>query len=107
MAANAFRQPANVSNTSVLMQGGRLLSLWEGGPPFSLDPVTLETRGIETFGGKVKAFSAHPKVDPRTGEIFNFGIDYGRRTTLGIYRLAGTAIERFAPIALPVSGDES
>jgi all-trans-8'-apo-beta-carotenal 15,15'-oxygenase len=101
VAANAFRQPANVSNTSVLMQGGRLLSLWEGGPPFSLDPVTLETRAVETFGGKVKAFSAHPKVDPLSGEIFNFGIDYGRRTTLGIYRVTGTAIERFAPITLP------
>ena len=69
LLANAFRQPANVSNTSHLMQGIRLLSLWEGGPPFSLDPATLETRAIETFGGKVKAFSAHPKVDPRTGEI--------------------------------------
>ena len=99
--ANAFRQPANVSNTSVLMHGGRLLSLWEGGPPFSLDPTTLETRGIETFDGKVKAFSAHPKVDPRTGEIFNFGIDYGRRTTLTIYRIDKAGIAAFEPIVLP------
>ncbi len=36
--ANAFRPPANVSNTSVLMEGDRLLSLWEGGPPIVLDP---------------------------------------------------------------------
>ena len=101
MLANAFRQPANVSNTSVLMQGGRLLSLWEGGPPYSLDPATLETRGIETFSGKVKAFSAHPKVDPRTGEIFNFGIDYGRRTTLTIYRIDKAGLHTFEPIVLP------
>ena len=78
--ANALRQPANVSNTSVVVRDGRLLSLWEGGPPFALDPATLETRGIETFGGTVKAFSAHPKVDPATGELFNFGIDYGAST---------------------------
>ena len=57
MLGNAFRQPANVSNTSVVMQADRLLSLWEGGPPFALDPVTLDTRGIETFGGTVKASS--------------------------------------------------
>ena len=49
--ANALRQPANVSNTSVVVRDGRLLSLWEGGPPFALDPVTLDTRGVETFGG--------------------------------------------------------
>ena len=41
MLANAFRLPANVSNTSVVMDGDRLLSLWEGGPPFALDPATL------------------------------------------------------------------
>jgi len=99
--ANAFRQPANVSNTSVLMQGGRLLSLWEGGPPVTLDPATLETTGFETFDGQVKAFSAHPKVDPATGEIFNFGIDYGRRTTLTIYRLDTAGLQKFAPIVLP------
>ena len=50
--------------------------------PMSLDPRTLETLGLEDFGGQVSAFSAHPKTDPRSGELFNFGIDYGRRTTL-------------------------
>ena len=80
--ANAFRLPANVSNTSVVMDGDRLLSLWEGGPPFAMDPATLETRGVEAFGGKVKAFSAHPKRDPDTGELFNFGVDYGAKCTL-------------------------
>ena len=99
--ANALRQPANVSNTSVLMQGGRLLSLWEGGPPIELDPATLETRGIETFGGRVKTFSAHPKVDPQTGEIFNFGIDYGRKTVLTIYRIDKAEVGAFEPIVLP------
>ena len=28
----------------------------------------------------MKAFSAHPKGDPDTGELFNFGIDYGAST---------------------------
>lgn len=99
--ANAFRQPGNVSNTSVVMQGGRLLSLWEGGPPFALDPVTLDTRGPETFGGKVKAFSAHPKVDPQTGELFNFGIDYGASTTLTPYRIDKGGVTRLPRVKLP------
>src|SRR5260370_2233109 len=74
--ANALRQPANVSNTSVVMQRGRLLSLWEGGPPFALDPVTLDTRGIETFGGAVKAFSPHPNANPRPGDLTTSPIPY-------------------------------
>ena len=99
--ANAFRQPGNVSNTSVVPNGEKLLSLWEGGPPYGLDPDTLATLGIEDFGGKVKAFSAHPKLDPRTGELFNFGIDYGRKTTLTPYRIRNGELTRFAPVTLP------
>lgn len=98
---NAFRQPANVSNTSVVMQGDRLLSLWEGGPPTALDPATLGTRGIEDFGGVLKAFSAHPKIDPDTGELFNFGIDYGAKTTLTPYRIDRGILTRLPPVVLP------
>jgi all-trans-8'-apo-beta-carotenal 15,15'-oxygenase len=98
---NAFRQPANVSNTSVVLQGDRLLSLWEGGPPTALDPATLDTKGIEDFGGVLKAFSAHPKIDPDTGELFNFGIDYGAKTTLTPYRIDRGILTRLPPVVLP------
>jgi all-trans-8'-apo-beta-carotenal 15,15'-oxygenase len=98
---NAFRQPGNVSNTSVVMQGDRLLSLWEGGAPIRLDPRTLETLGLENFGGQVAAFSAHPKTDPVTGELFNFGIDYGRATTLTPYRIDAQGLTRFTSVKLP------
>jgi all-trans-8'-apo-beta-carotenal 15,15'-oxygenase len=99
--ANAFRLPANVSNTSVVMDGERLLTLWEGGPPFAMDPATLETRGLEEFGGTLKAFSAHPKRDPDTGELFNFGIDYGAKCTLTPYRLDKGVLTRLPPVTLP------
>ncbi len=98
---NAFRQPANVSNTSVVMENGKLLSLWEGGPPTALDAATLDTRGIETYAGALKAFSAHPKIDPATGELFNFGIDYGAKTTLTPYRLERGIATRLPPVTLP------
>ena len=99
--ANMFRQPANVSNTSVVVENGRLLSLWEGGPPYELDPDTLETKGIVDFGGVVHAFSAHPKVDPESGELFNFGIDYGRKTTLTPYRLHRGTATTLPAVTLP------
>lgn len=98
---NAFRQPANVSNTSVVMDGERLLSLWEGGPPHVLDPATLQTRGVDDFGGRVKAFSAHPKRDPDTGELFNFGVEYGAKCTLTPYRLANGALTALPAVTLP------
>ena len=101
LLANALRQPANVSNTSVVIDSGRLLSLWEGGPPYELDPETLETRGVADFGGALKAFSAHPKIDPESGELFNFGIDYGPKTTLTPYRVAKGAVTRLPPVTLP------
>src|SRR4051812_1066562 len=99
--ANALRQPANVSNTSVIVDEGRLLSLWEGGPPHALDPATLETQGVEDFGGALKAFSAHPRVDPDSGELFNFGIDYGRVCTLTPYRLQRGSLAKLPPVTLP------
>jgi all-trans-8'-apo-beta-carotenal 15,15'-oxygenase len=77
------------------------MSLWEGGAPHALDPATLETLGLKDFGGKVRAFSAHPKIDPTTGELFNFGIDYGRQTTLTPYRLHRGALTCFPAITLP------
>lgn len=98
---NAFRVPANVANTSVVMQNGRLLALWEGGPPTALDPTTLDTLGLDDFGGVLKAFSAHPKIDPESGELFNFGIDYGARTTLTPYRLDGSVVTRLPQVVLP------
>ncbi|CAN6235833.1 unnamed protein product [Urochloa humidicola] len=52
----------NVANTSVLRWGGRVLCLWEGGEPYELDPVTLQTLGpfdiLGLAGGDDKAEAA-------------------------------------------------
>ncbi|WP_412516180.1 carotenoid oxygenase family protein [Actinomadura madurae] len=83
--------PANVANTGVAMHAGRLLALWEGGPPHRLDPDTLETLGLYDFGGRLrgalKSFSAHPKWDPATGEMFNFGQDLAPLPALNCWRV--------------------
>lgn len=87
--ANAFRLPSNVSNTNVVAHAGGLFSLWEGGRPHRLDPETLATIGIEDFDGTLKllgAFSAHPKIDPHSGEMFNFGIELFPRPMIRCYR---------------------
>ncbi|MFN7734370.1 MAG: carotenoid oxygenase family protein [Pirellula sp.] len=68
---NPFKNPAN---TSVVFHANRLLALWEAGEPYRIEPRGLKTAGIESFDGKLKhPFTAHPKIDPRTGEMLTFG----------------------------------
>jgi len=66
-----------VSNTAPLIHGGKLFTLKEDGLPHRIDPVTLETLGTWDFGGawKSETFTAHPKLDPVTGEMVAFGYE--------------------------------
>ncbi len=88
--------PGGPANTNVVWHAGRLLALVEGGlPPVELDPDTLETKGIGDFEGALVRpidpkdaaalgieapdgmapgiFTAHPKIDPESGELLGFG----------------------------------
>lgn len=90
----------NAANTSVLWHGGRLHALWEGGLPHRIDPLTLDTLARDDLGGMLRGetltdrllrgnelpYSAHPRLDPSTGELFNFGVAGGPVPTLHLYR---------------------
>lgn len=78
----------NAANTSVLALPDQLLALWEAGQPHTLDLQNLETLGLDDLGSlsKGQAYSAHPKIDYKTGEIFNFGISIGKKTKLNLYK---------------------
>jgi len=67
------------ANTTPVWHGGRLLALKEDSHPYELDPVTLETKGRWNYEGKLKsrAMTAHPKIDPETGELWFFGYEAG------------------------------
>ncbi|MEJ1962274.1 MAG: carotenoid oxygenase family protein [Gammaproteobacteria bacterium] len=66
-----------VSNTSPIVHAGKLFTLKEDGLPHRIDPVTLETLGTWDFDGgwKSQTFTAHPKIDPVTGEMIAFGYE--------------------------------
>jgi carotenoid cleavage dioxygenase-like enzyme len=70
---------SGVANTNIVWHGGRLLALEEAHPPFALDPETLAPRGYEDFAGALKTprFTAHPKLDPETGEMVFFAYSAG------------------------------
>lgn len=86
---NQWRKPIkNAANTSVLALPDKLLALWEGGKPYALNLETLETWGQDDLGGLNGSlpYSAHPKCDRLTGDIFNFGISPGKNATLNVYK---------------------
>lgn len=62
-------------NTATYMHAGLLLASKEDGPAYALDPITLETKGPWRAGGGIdsRTFTAHPKFDPKTGEMIAFG----------------------------------
>jgi len=63
------------ANTHIYWHGGKLMTLKEDSLPFEIDPHTLEAKGTWDFHGKYTAtsMSAHPKIDPVTGEMICYG----------------------------------
>lgn len=72
--ASVAGQPTDgVANTNVVWHAGRLLALEEGHVPFALAPDTLDTLGHWNFAGALpRNMTAHPKIDPATGEMLLF-----------------------------------
>lgn len=100
-------------NVSVYPFAGTLLAFGEQTLPMELDPVTLATRGEFDFHGRlneVSPFAAHPKLDPETGHLINFGISYSaKQPMLNVYEFdgAGNLARRSRyPIELPHSNHD-
>lgn len=67
--AGAFKNPAN---THIIRHAGKYLALWEGGVPTEVRR-DLSTVGEYDFGGRLEgSMTAHPRLDPVTGEMFFF-----------------------------------
>lgn len=63
----------NTANTALVRHAGRLLALMEAAPPTELT-MALDTVGEWDFGsGFTGPMTAHPKVDPVSGEMLAFG----------------------------------
>ncbi|HEV2532312.1 carotenoid oxygenase family protein [Phenylobacterium sp.] len=66
---------SGVANTNIVWHAGRLMALEEGHKPFAMDPRDLGSKGyVEAYRGRV---TAHPKIDPATGEMLWFGYGVG------------------------------
>ena len=68
----------NQPSVNVIEWRGKLLGLSEGGQPSIINPNTFDFEGYEDFGGVVPGyltFTAHPRFDPKTGEMFAWGFE--------------------------------
>src|SRR5262245_52887306 len=64
----------NTGNTNIVSHAGALLALMQAPLPTRLAPDTLATIGEYDFGGRLSGpMTAHPKMDPETGEMHFFG----------------------------------
>jgi carotenoid cleavage dioxygenase len=86
-----------VSNTNIVWHAGRLMALEEAHKPFELDPITLESRGyVDEYAGRV---TAHPKIDPKTGEMVWFAYSAGdmpfsNTVSYGVTDASGRVVRR-------------
>jgi carotenoid cleavage dioxygenase len=65
----------STANTNAFIYAGKLWAMKEDSPALTMDPATMETIGFEKFGGKMtgQTFTAHPKVDPHSGNMVAIG----------------------------------
>ena len=62
-----------IANTNVVWHAGKLFALVESHAPFEISPKDLGSIGPWDFNGKLtSAMTAHPKIDPETGEMLFF-----------------------------------
>lgn len=68
------------ANTALIYHHGKLLALSEADKPYALrvfEDGDLQTLGLMDYDEKLThSFTAHPKIDPNTGEMFTFGYQH-------------------------------
>jgi carotenoid cleavage dioxygenase-like enzyme len=87
---------SGVANTNIMIHAGHLLALEEAHAPFEIEAGTLEPKGYRNLGGKV---TAHPKVDPTTGEMVFIAyadaeMPLSNKVSWGVADAAGNLIRR-------------
>nr|GLL24970.1 carotenoid 9,10(9',10')-cleavage dioxygenase 1-like [Ipomoea trifida] len=95
------------ANTALIYHDGKLLALHEGDKPYAikvLEDGDLQTLGMLDYDKRLEhAFTAHPKVDPVTGEMFTFG--YAQKAPFVTYRVISKdgLMHDPVPITIPAS----
>jgi all-trans-8'-apo-beta-carotenal 15,15'-oxygenase len=86
----------NTANTNIVAWQGRLFALMEAAKPTEIDPRDLSTIGETDLGviGSASFFSAHPHRVASRKALYNFGLEYGRKTKLNLFELPDVGAPR-------------
>ena len=92
----------NLANTAFAYHNKTLYALHEGSPPTVIDLPTLDTVGPTDFDGKLThPFTAHPKVDQKTGEMMTYGYSFAEPyVTYSVIDKHGNLVHT-TPITIP------
>ena len=101
---NPYGSNKNTANTALVWHAGTMLATWEGGAPHAIDVPTLDTFGKYTYDGKLaSSFTAHPKIDPITGEMMFFGYSFAPPYLQYSVVSAKGELLRTVPIEIPMA----
>ncbi|OAY40002.1 carotenoid 9,10(9',10')-cleavage dioxygenase 1 [Manihot esculenta] len=93
------------ANTALIYHHGKLLALQEADKPYVvkvLEDGDLQTVGMLDYDKRLKhSFTAHPKVDPNTGEMFTFG--YAHEPPYITYRVISKDGVMHDPVPITIS----
>lgn len=92
----------NTANTDVVGHAGRAVVSWyQSGQAYLVDPVSLETLGIAPYQGLGNGVSAHCKVDLKTDELMFFDyFTHAPYMSYGVVNAKGELVHQ-VPIELP------
>lgn len=86
------------ANINIERVGKHLIAFGETPLPIEFEPSTLKTIGIFDYDDNLKKAkiweSAHMKRDPADGALYNFYIDYGRKSAYVIYKIEDNTTNR-------------
>ncbi|XP_011047392.1 PREDICTED: carotenoid 9,10(9',10')-cleavage dioxygenase 1-like [Populus euphratica] len=92
-------------NTNLIYHNGKLLALQEADKPYVvkvMEDGDLQTLGLLDYDKRLKhPFTAHPKVDPFTGEMFTFG--YSHEPPYVTYRVISKDGVMHDPVPITIS----
>ena len=92
------------ASVNVVRLGERFMAMTETPLPVDFDPQTLQTLGVSEWEDKIGfgATTAHPHLDPATGELVNYLTSFGRKTAYNVYALAPGSRSRRLIASIPV-----
>ncbi|KAK9832394.1 hypothetical protein WJX74_008766 [Apatococcus lobatus] len=83
-----LKKGIGTANTSVIFHNGRLQALQETDSPYEIElrrDGSMKTAGRIEIEGRIRQpFTAHPKIDPNSGELFYFDYDLLQRPLVSV-----------------------